>query len=64
MKKRTCNNCKAFDSHGKCMLGFYNDNGVPKEECPKPQSWKQYIRYERDNMIRIMNPSEGGSDRL
>lgn len=46
--KRTCNNCKALDSHKECMLGFRNQNCVPFKECPKPNSWKQFDCIKKD----------------
>ena len=52
--KKTCNNCKALENFG-CSLGykvekktkFINDWPivvcVPKGECPKPKTIKEYI---------------------
>ena len=52
--KRDCNGCYAADTgqhplhgvpHG-CCLGYKTDGeGHPKEECPKPKTWKQLDKY-------------------
>lgn len=37
----------AGKSYG-CMLGYKTDGeGHPKEECPKPDSWKKLSKLER-----------------
>lgn len=47
---KTCKGCYAADTGGHprcgepcgCNLGYKTDGqGHPKEECPKPKSWKQ-----------------------
>ena len=48
---KTCKGCYAADKEGHplgeaipygCILGYETDGkGHPKEDCPKPKSWKQ-----------------------
>lgn len=57
MIKKTCKGCyaagtgshpKIGKSHG-CILRFQTDGqGHPKEECPKPKTWKQLKRIEKE----------------
>ena len=59
-KKRTCNDCVAFNSK-RCELGYkvervYHSPGLamgakPKEPCPKPKTIKDYF-YARENHTR------------
>ena len=51
---KTCKGCYAADKEGHplgeaipygCILGYETDGkGHPKEDCPKPKSWKQLER--------------------
>lgn len=46
--KKTCNGCKADSREHICMLGYKCENGIPREDCPKPKSWKQFKRIEKE----------------
>ncbi|MBR1694813.1 MAG: hypothetical protein IJ709_05370 [Selenomonas sp.] len=57
MIKKTCKGCYAVETDGHpkfgephgCILGFQTDGqGHPKEECPKPKTWKQLKRIEKE----------------
>lgn len=47
--KKTCDKCKALEDGGKfavvyrCELGYAQQDGVPKEECPKPLTTKKFV---------------------
>jgi hypothetical protein len=46
--KKSCNNCKAFEFHRECSLGYKNERGKdgcfqPKEDCPKPLTTKALV---------------------
>jgi len=56
--KRTCRGCRAITFVGttRCLLGFkikiigYDGivvGAVPKEECPKPRTYSEFIYLER-----------------
>lgn len=55
--KKTCNGCYAAitgmhpmygEPHG-CELGYKTDgHGKPLEECPKPKSWTQFKKLQRE----------------
>ncbi|MCX4341759.1 MAG: hypothetical protein OSJ72_19280 [Lachnospiraceae bacterium] len=51
--KKSCKGCYAAETGGHpmagkpygCVLGYQTDGeGKPKEECPKPDSWKKLGR--------------------
>lgn len=62
--KRTCYGCRALDSsavlsgfscaleydHDSTWSGWVRTNPYPKEECPKPKTWKRFMECiaERD----------------
>lgn len=52
--KRTCDGCRALDLSQiggmVCDLGHDIDRkkGIPKEECPKPKTIKEYLRLLSD----------------
>ena len=57
MIKKTCKGCYAAETGGHpksgtphdCRLGYQTDGqGHPKEECPKPKSWKQLNEIEKE----------------
>jgi len=41
--KKSCNNCKAYEFHHECSLGYKNQRGEPKEDCPKPLTTKALV---------------------
>lgn len=54
---KTCKGCYAAETDGHplsgesygCVLGYKTDgNGHPKEDCPKPKSWKKLHEAERE----------------
>jgi len=47
--KKTCNGCRAYESHHECSLGFKNDKGKPKEICPKPTTISKLQELETAN---------------
>ena len=55
--KKTCDKCKALEDGGKfaviyrCELGYFQDDGVPMEECPKPLTTKKIVEImlKKDN---------------
>lgn len=56
--KKTCEGCYVAEREGRpldvnreisgCCLGYKNENGCPKEDCPKPKSWKQLKRFKKE----------------
>lgn len=45
--EKNCSKCKAFESL-KCNLGYVSEGGVPKEPCPKPMVYLDYIELVKD----------------
>lgn len=55
--KRTCNGCRALEQingYFNCILGYkieqkyveqvFNVGAKPKEECPKPTTYEEYLK--------------------
>lgn len=49
--KKTCNGCKAKTKSDRCLLDYACKNGVPQIDCPKPKSWKQFKRIEKEREL-------------
>jgi hypothetical protein len=54
--KKSCNNCKAYEFHQECSLGYKNERGEPKEDCPKPLTTKALVLAMKQIMIFNTHP--------
>ncbi len=60
--EKTCYGCKAFfidPPSNECVLGYEMDIDIPKVECPKPRSNKEFIKCELKYTTKYI-PFTGG----
>jgi len=51
---RICRGCKAINipgNEGRCGLAYQTDSEHPLEACPKPKTWKEYIKHMEERAI-------------